>query len=138
MAMPRLSWRDGAPHPATSTHPTFQTELALALTEAQARELAGELVKALAPSGAELKLELSGGWTLYFKLREQGLSRLQLAKPQIDQWVASLHLSPEHSQRLISGLEQLYSSEVDRFRLSELGSLTAIVNFELVIRRVAP
>ncbi len=91
------------------------------------------LGRVLAPDAnplEELKLELpeqSGNrWTLYFKTKPT--SRLQLAKPALNEWVGSLHLSPQHGQKLV---ETLGSPEI---AVSKLGTANTLSNLEVIIK----
>lgn len=131
--MPYLNWKAALLKPVRTELPDSRVRLELALPKANAEELLADLKAALAPGGAELKVDLPESWTVYFKARE-GLSRLQLAHPQTGEWVATVHLSEAHGQRLLQGLERAGDGRAHpRLVVSELGALGSINNFDLVL-----
>lgn len=113
--MPYLNWKD-APIEASiaresGDHASPPVTLTLSVRENREALLA-ELVAELraifhsAHSGesAELRLDLPKGWTLFFKCREDGESRLLVAYPELEQWVGTLSLSRSHGQALMERL----------------------------------
>ncbi|MBI3542371.1 MAG: hypothetical protein HY075_03740 [Deltaproteobacteria bacterium] len=117
-----------------SQHPTRQSQLEVALPPELVAELHAELAAAFAPGGSELKLELPEGWVTYWKLKG-GLSRLQLAHPAADQWVATIQLTDAHGAALLAGLQALGAPGGAGFAVGTLGAMAPIVNFELVLAR---
>src|SRR5271168_4015231 len=97
--MPHLNWRTadlgkkvipqdsgGAAHRVDRDF-LFELEL----SPLQAQELASMLTTVLVPGGGELRLSLPDEWSIFWKLRDDE-SRLLIAHPQADEWVATLAL----------------------------------------------
>jgi hypothetical protein len=103
------------------------TALALKLGVAQREELARALAS-LDPAG-EIRVNLPGKWTLYWKLKASGDSRLQVANPAVGEHVATLHLAPAHAAAFVAALKNVGTAVV----LSTLGRLAWGSNFELAI-----
>ncbi len=129
--MAHVNWKSQVLGLTKTAHPTLQSQLELTLTADLLAPLAESLAAAFAPGGAELRLELPQNWTIYWKPKA-GLSRLQLAHPQADHWVATVHLSHEHGAKLIDALAGL-TTTAEPLVVSRLGSMAPLVNFELVI-----
>ena len=130
--MAHVNWKTRAIGLTKLPHPTNQSQLELALTAEHLVELGESLAEAFAPGGAELRLELPGNWTVYWKIKT-GLSRLQLAHPAADHWVATVHLSAEHGARLLESIAKLGNSSDAALIVGQLGAMAPIVNFELVL-----
>lgn len=131
--MPYLNWKTSKLGLSRTSHPRFQNQLELSLDAAALQELRNELAAVFSTEGAsqrtELKLELPQNWTLYWKAKE-GLSRMQLAHPQTDHWVATVQLSAEVATRLLEAL----AGSPNQILLSQLGTLASINNLELILR----
>src|SRR4051794_37056919 len=114
--MPYLNWKDqtglkqeiaGGPGGAGPLR------LTLGLDSAQASMLLPLLRDVLseeAPLGSELRVDLPRNWIVFWKKRE-GESRLLIAHPQTDEWVATAALSAAHGQLLLERFERLSSGE---------------------------
>jgi hypothetical protein len=95
-------------------------------------------VRATAGSGRELRMDLSGGWTVFWKSRESG-SRLLLAHPEHQEWVATVALEPALGQKLVERLKELNAGQ--SLTIHELGeelgiefyNLGAVSNVEIQI-----
>jgi hypothetical protein len=98
-----LDWKAKPERVTRATHPKFQTQLTVKASAGELAELRDELARAVA-GGEELRWELEHGWRIYFKLRA-GASRVQLAHPQLYEWVATLSLSQGHFDRLLESLD---------------------------------
>lgn len=129
--MPYLNWKTTSITTALTAHPTLTSQARLALTDTQRAELAGELERIFHGTGSELKLELPQKWTLFWHLRSGAGSKLQLAHPQIDEWVATLYFTAEHGQRLVERLRGGAAGET--LAISTLGGMAWGSNLELVI-----
>jgi hypothetical protein len=128
--MPYLNWTRTSLRPVASAHPTRETELTLVLTDELWLELRERIGPILAGSEAgELRLDLPGGWTLFWKRRE-GESRLLMAHPEHEEWVATLALGSDHAERVLSA----FGTET-RLRVGELGEVAGLCNFELALER---
>ena len=108
-------------------HPRFETELSCHFEKDVRSELTEEL-KECFEKNHELRLILPEQWTIYFKLRTAGSSRLSLAHPSEKEWVATIALSPEHARAV---LEQLRTDA--SLRISDLGTTSGLINFSLLI-----
>ena len=128
-----LDWKSKTLQMARGPHPKFQTELSLGLSAEELTELHAGLAQSVS-SHAEFRVELPLKWTLYFKPRPGG-SKVSLAHPQSDEWVATVYLGPEHAQRLLDALVHLAHSG-GAAALSALGSPGPFANFELVLTAV--
>ena len=132
--MAHVNWKTQGIGLTKTAHPTLHNQLELALPADQLAQLAQSLAEAFAPGGAELRLELPQNWTIYWKPKT-GLSRLQLAHPLENQWVATVHLTQEHGARLIASLTAM-ASTAEPLVVSRLGAMAPLVNFELVIAKI--
>jgi hypothetical protein len=56
--------------------------------------------------GYELRMDLPRGWTVFWKSRESG-SRLLLAHPEHEEWVATVALEPQLGALLAARLKEL-------------------------------
>lgn len=151
-SMPYLDWKDLTPaqfrqevapsSQSSPDDPRTAEHVCMTLTVAteQLAILAAQLRDSFDPeSRGELRLELPRGWIVFWKKRE-GESRLLMAHPQKDQWVATAALAAVPATGLIEGVERLASSR-DASPLS-LSSLSApdgwgsVSNLELVLARL--
>jgi hypothetical protein len=91
-------------------------------------EALGRLADALSALGigAELRVDLPGDWTLFWKARE-GESRMLVAHPESEQWVATLALSPSHLALAVAALRAGAAS------VHSLEALSSVSNLELEI-----
>ncbi len=119
------------------------SRLSLGVGAGEAAELAAALrelfaVAAAAPAGphGELRLDLPRGWIVFWKLRE-GESRLLLAHPQQDEWVATAALTREHGALVAERLERLAGGALLNVGEvgGELGVIGSVSNVELVITK---
>ena len=74
---------------------------------ARAIELAENLGALWVERGGELRWELRGGWTLFFRLREDYTLALA-SHPEPGQWVGTLAMSENH---LTAWIDQLASAQ---------------------------
>jgi hypothetical protein len=132
--MPYLNWKEQtalkqeiAPHESESS----RQRLTLWLDKQPLEQLLPMLREVLAEEGGgELRLDLPRGWIIFWKKRE-GESRLLLAHPQQDEWVATVALNSEHAGLLIERLEKLGSGQT--LSLGELASTGGVSNLELTL-----
>jgi hypothetical protein len=88
--------------------------------------------------GHELRMDLSNGWTVFWKSRESG-SRLLLAHPEHQEWVATFALEVQLGAKLVERLKELSAGQ--SVSIHELGeelgiefySLGAVSNVEVKI-----
>ncbi len=136
--MPYLNWKERSLRLQAGPHARLGTELAISLGAPEREELAASLVSvfAYAEGGIqpELRVDLPAGWSVFFKLRAQGgdESRLLVAHPETDAWVATLALSQGHAAAFLGALSGL--GEAGELRTSELGAFAGVSNCELVLR----
>jgi len=126
--MPQLSWKlsDTQLEMKSETAVRMEvTTLRLHLDQPQANELA-EAISALGPSN-ELRHTLTAQWTLFWKLRE-GESRLLLAHPESEHWVATLALTSADRDVIAGKL-----SMTGEAKLSEVLALGWQSNLDLVL-----
>lgn len=108
-------------------HNDRQNELRLSVPASDSeRILEGFNLWVLNPT-SELKLELTQGWTLYFKIRE-GESRQYLSHPEDEIWVATFALSADHAVLL---LDKLRTKDNEYFETGSLGTVQSLSNLEL-------
>lgn len=97
--------------------------LFLSLTQEKLDELHAALGEVHENEGSELRSEFPAGWTIFWKIRE-GESRFFLARPEADQWVATLALSRSHFElirtRIADGAEGALSILEPVSRMSNL------------------
>lgn len=142
--MPHLNWRTAdlgkkvVPFEGGSTahqvDRNFVFEMVLDVKQAQ--ELASMLTAVLIPGGGELRLSLPDEWSIFWKLRDDE-SRLLIAHPQADEWVATLALEMAHAHRLLAALEESCKEESSAsFSIAGLaddGRVSSVSNLDLVI-----
>jgi hypothetical protein len=108
--------------------------LSLKLESRLCTALAGALKPVLLDGEGELRLDLPGGWVLFWKRREEE-SRLLVAHPQPGEYVGTLSLEPQHSEKLLLNLEKNQVSE--NLIVGALAPrLGAVSNFEVEIQWV--
>jgi hypothetical protein len=143
--MPYLNWKEqkrikqeiGPLAPGGSHEPGDKLRLTLSLESGPLLELLPLLREAFAPGGGELRLDLPRGWIVFWKRRE-GESRLLLAHPQTDEWVATVALSGEHGASLLERLDRLASvapgaSGPGELHLGDLAATGGVSNLELTL-----
>ncbi len=124
---------------AAAKHAKYQTELSLFLVAEHATQLAAHLQQmtptkgvTLSPLSLKAKDPAYGDqWTLYWKVQTAtGPSRLLLAHPNKDEWVATLSLDAPMLQQVTQAL----AAQVARgtIRIETLGALHWSSNFHLV------
>lgn len=104
--------------------------MSLHVTKDQRAELLGFLEEVYLRGGSELRVDLPGNWILFWKTRESE-SRLLLAHPQHDEWVATLALEAEHGRRVLDAVRALQMGDV--VSLSEQGAIGSISNVEVIV-----
>lgn len=101
----------------------------LSLSKASFRDLSRALGEIEAKEGSELRTEFPGGWTIFWKIRD-GESRFFLARPETDQWVATLALSRTHLDairvQMDAGAEGALSSHEAISRMSNIEVILAV------------
>ena len=143
--MPYLNWKEPKegkssahsmrPLPAGSEG---RSQMGLSFTGEEVQLLIPYLEEIFFRGGYELRMDLFGGWTVFWKSRESG-SRLLLAHPEHQEWVATVALEPALGQKLIERLKELMAGQ--SLSIHELGeelgiefySLGAVSNVEIRI-----
>lgn len=130
--MPLLNWGSQSSVQAqTLSHPRYQTQLSLSIGASDRDELVQLLEEVFAQPGSELRLELPLRWTIYWKVRE-GDSRLLLAHPDHETWVASVSLNEMHASRLLTALRELTPAQTFQFtEMKNLGQWSSVGNLEI-------
>jgi hypothetical protein len=138
--MPYLNWKDESalrqeisPVAPGSVPGSGPMRLVLGLGASHVAALLSLLQEVLGEGGGELRVDLPRNWIVFWKLREGG-SRLLVAHPQPDEWVATIALSPEHAQLLLGELRGLEVGS--SFALSELEATGTVSNLELTLAGV--
>lgn len=131
--MPYLNWSEAEILPVQTGHPRLGTQLELTFSAEQALHLVESLQPVFAKAGSELRLDLPGRWTLYWKIRE-GDTRLLLAHPEADAWVGTVALNPEQAPGCLDKLRSLSVAGAEPFRLGDLPGVNRPSNFELVLK----
>lgn len=101
--------------------------LSLSLTREKLRELHAALGEIREKEGSELRSELPKGWTVFWKIRS-GESRFFVARPEVDQWVATLALSSAHFEWIRSQMADGVGGALSRFE-----PISRMSNFEVVL-----
>jgi len=113
----------------TSTASGSREVATLALPKTSFAELSQALGEIQAKEGSELRTELPNGWTIFWKIRD-GESRFFVARPEIDQWVATLALSRPHLDairaQMSSGMEGALSSHEAISRMSNVEVILSV------------
>lgn len=127
--MPILAWNKPAVELKLLDHPSLTTQLELRLLPDEAKQLAESLRALICEPGTELRHTVSSGWTLFWKARDSE-SRSLLAHPELDLWVATLALVPEHLEQVALIMETLVPHAT--ISLADLFPLGGLSNFNLV------
>ena len=130
--MPYLNFSEKPIELHKSAHPRFETQLAMQIAGAELMVLQEGLSNLLLsdnPERVELRVDLPSKWTIFWKLRE-GETRLLLAHPEEDAWVATVSMTREHCEAIIDAFSKL--SDVPEV-LSQLGATSRISNFDLTV-----
>lgn len=133
--MPYLDWSEQNIGLEAAPQADRETQLTLTLPNRElAAQLKTELEGVLATPGRELRLNLPRRWTIFWKARE-GDSRLLLAHPEHDVWVATVAAEAEYGQLLLKGLDRV-SQSGGGIDLASLGAGHSFNNLGLVIQVV--
>lgn len=128
--MPYLNWTNKPIRQNVEPHLFFETHLKLELRATEISTLGSSLESVFVHHGPELRLELSDSWILFWKMREEG-SRILLAHPEAEQWVATIAFSSDLGVKLIEALKGLKASQT--LSLSQFGTLNSFSNLEISI-----
>ena len=129
--MAYVDWSQRAVTVEQAEHPTRGIELRLGL-DAEARlKLATHLESVFSPGKGEIRLELPSRWTVYWKARE-GETRLLLAHPEHDVWVATVAVDVAIAGELVSRLRSLQAGA--ELVLGELPGVARMSNVEIRLR----
>jgi hypothetical protein len=90
-------------------------------------ELLPKLRETFLEEAGELRLDLPEEWSIFWKKREDD-SRLLIAHPQKDQWVATVALTEEYATKVLHEVSTLTAGESYDF-----GKPGSVCNLELVI-----
>ncbi|MBC7386606.1 MAG: hypothetical protein H7301_10670 [Cryobacterium sp.] len=107
--------------------PRGKHRLDLALSEGTRREIAAALTLLTPVEGNELRTHFPGGWTVFWKMIA-GESRLLVAHPELNEWVATLALSSDHIEKLRRRLLDLGKESLS---LSVLEKVSRVSNLEV-------
>ena len=130
--MPYLNFSEKPIELKKSVHPRFETQLAMQIAATELAVLQDGLSGLMLsenPERVELRVDLPSKWTIFWKLRE-GETRLLLAHPEVDAWVATVSMTREHCEAIMNAFSKL--SDVPEV-LSQLGSTSRISNFDLTV-----
>jgi hypothetical protein len=134
--MPYLNWRDAELKQevctAEESGSAREFQLRLTLGADQVRELLPFLEEIYHEEGPELRIDLPAEWILFWKIR-QGESRLLMAHPQPEEWVATFAMSGTHGQRVVEALRALEQGQT--LSLETLGATGSMTNVEVLITR---
>jgi hypothetical protein len=134
--MAYLNWKNHNIKLEANSLSNEMNSLVLYLDEIRLRELEEEF-KVLFQTedkipNHELKIELEQGWTLFFR-QKLGQSRLTVAHPQEKEWVASLYLTLQHTERFYEAL----TNNESEIRFSKLSRCAPLSNFELILSKIS-
>lgn len=127
--MPYVNWSRSSVSREFVPHSRFEKSMRLRFASTELAELADHLDRVL-ETQAELRMDLPSNVIVFWKTRETE-TRLLLAHPEPEQWVATAALEPQHGRRLIERLRALEQGQ--EISLSELGPIAAFSNLEIVI-----
>lgn len=130
--MPYLNWKDLQPENLEQTlaaHQTREYLLTLTLGQAKLRELLPLLAETF-QNELELRIDLPKDWIVFFKTRSSD-SRLLMAHPQRDEWVAMLAFQKDLGAKLVDTLREKVAG--DSIFLSEVGEIGSVSNLEVQI-----
>jgi hypothetical protein len=131
--MPYLNWRD-APVQSEVIHSEDGVARLKLRVPADLRSALLNLLKETFREGAgELRLDLPRNWAFFWKLRDEE-SRILIAHPQQDEWVATFALEPAHAIAFLERFDQLTVSQ--SILLSSLGPCGPISNTDLTLELV--
>ncbi|MCM2323279.1 MAG: hypothetical protein NDJ90_08445 [Oligoflexia bacterium] len=130
---PTLNWKSDTvaslENPRTSERGQ-RTVLHLRVPAERLGRLATEIQEVLSEEEREVRLELPREWLLFWKRREEE-SRLLLAHPEAEVWVATVALEAAHARALIACFGS--AGRGDSITVGELGRVGEVSNLEVVI-----
>ncbi len=133
--MAYLNWTDQqGVRTEISEHPKWSQELRLSLIPERYQQLSSLLRETFAQEGAELRMDLPDKWTLFWKVRESE-SRIFLAHPEKDEWVANVSLESPHAWKLVEALEGKAAVELS---VAGLGVIHRMINLDVRIAQSEP
>lgn len=103
--MPFLNWREHPVNASVAPHARRGSELVLEFPRDSLDALIKSLEDVFTRAQGELRLDLPRGWAMFWKERE-GESRLLLAHPAADAWVATAALTREHGMLVTERLRE--------------------------------
>ncbi len=117
-----------------SDHASLETQVCITIGPDLMLSLRTELERVLRTSESELRLTLPGNWTLYWKARS-GESRVLLAHPDKDQWVATIAWSESQVETLLQAMVlEGAAGSVSEVVLSQYARLQFPSNLEVLLR----
>jgi hypothetical protein len=125
-----MNWKNLKLAQTMSPHPTRESELLLRFNPADRDQLVQLLEETFLHGAGELRIDLPENWLIFWKLRERE-SRLLLAHPQENEWVATVALESAHAQATLDSLKSLKAG--DTFKISEIGQTGSVSNVEIAI-----
>ena len=129
--MPYLNFREAKIEGKILPHSDLENQMSLDMSTRNVHDLATRLKAVFEENSGELRVDLPKNWILFWKHREDE-SRLLLAHPDKDEWVATLALERGHGMAVA---EKLSSAEIgDTIQVSSLGTLGSVSNVEILIQ----
>lgn len=115
-----------------TSHPLYKTHFKMRIAPPEREEIISKLRDLTENVGSELRVDFPGEVTFFWKLREEE-SRLLLAHPEKEVWVATLALTHEHLQVWLNEIKEL-SGPVFLSELKKLGKFSNLeVSFEPLV-----
>jgi hypothetical protein len=129
--MPFLNWRELEIKASVSPHPRRGNQMTLEVPGHALSALIHGLEKVFSHAQGELRVDLPSGWVLFWKERE-GESRLLLARPNADSWVATAALTREHGLEVLVRLRK-----GEPVSVGEIAIVASMSNVEIELRALS-
>jgi hypothetical protein len=139
MTMPFLNWKESPIQQTVDSLDSGAIRWSIAIKKRELEDLIAGLGEILAGtangaseevSPAELRLSLPGDSAIFWKLSSSG-SKLLMARPEVDRWVATLALEQGHMGRVLDRLKLL--SEGQFLEVGKMGDqVLSVSNLEII------
>ncbi len=139
--MPFLNWKSQPIDVSQESAPRWGTRVTIALPPEQRAALEKSLEDCLQVGGKELRVDFPKGWSIFWRIREEtgeASSRVLLAHPDPEQWVASVLLEPRPATDFVARYRAWHSDSGRDASLSPnaLEGIHRVSNLELVLKKI--
>lgn len=130
--MPFMNWTERSVQIETKMNPEATSQMTIVLGVAERDELLEALTEVFSGPFLELRLDLPRKWTVFWKIKT-GDSRVLLAHPEVDTWVATVAVTTEASRLLLDQIRDLKAGEAS-LDIGLAVDVSSVSNLELALK----